>query len=127
MRIADQRIICLNGTLTHHSRTYLISLFHFISMYQIKNKSVVNASYNTAVLHSTSGNIARNDTPSQLTYVSLTSAQFQHRLWSGIAVTIVTIGAPRSSCHQSVPVPATSARSRGVTQKCLFRLGTNRA
>jgi len=64
-------------------------------------KSVINATYNSAVLFSTSGSSARNPTPSQLAanHVSLTSAQFPHRLWSGIAVTIVTIAATRSSCE----------------------------
>jgi len=79
-------------------------------MYQMKNKSVITASHNSAVLLPTSGNRARN-TLFQLAanHVSSPSAQLQHRLWSGIAVTIVTIAATRSSCHHSVPVPATSA------------------
>ena len=98
-------------------------------MYQMKNKSVINTPLNSAVLLPTFENRARN-TLSQLAanHVSLPSAQLQHRLWSGITVTIVTIAATRSSCQQSVPVPATSAHipsSRGVTQKCLLRLGTN--
>jgi len=77
-------------------------------MYEMKNKSVINAPHNSAVLLHTSGNRARN-TLSQLAanHVSSTSSQFPHRLWSGIAVTIVTIAATRSSC------------------KCLLRLGTN--
>jgi len=75
----------------------------------MKNKSVINAPHNSAVLLPTtsySGNRARN-TLSQLAanHVSSHSAQLR----SGIAVTIVTIAATRSSCHQSVPVPATSA------------------
>jgi len=37
-----------------------------------------------------------------------TSSQFPHRLWSDIAVTIVTIAATRSSC------------------KCILRLGTSK-
>jgi len=76
----------------------------------MKNKSVINTPHNSAVLPPTSGNRARN-TLSQLAanYVSSTSTQLQHRLWSGIAVAIVTIAATRSSCHHSVPVPATSA------------------
>jgi len=76
----------------------------------MKNKSVINTPHNSAVLLPTSGNRARY-TLSQLAanHVSSPAAQLQHRLWSGIAVTIVTIAATRSSCHQSVPVPATSA------------------
>jgi len=76
----------------------------------MKNKSVINTPLNSAVLLPTSGNRARN-TLSQLAanHVSLPSAQLQHRLWSGMAVTFVTIAATRSSCQQSVPVPATSA------------------
>jgi len=85
----------------------------------MKNKSVIDTPLNSAALLPTSGNRARN-TLSQLAanHVSPPSAQLQHRLWSGIAVTIVTIAATRSSCHQT-PL------SRGVTQKCLLRLGTN--
>jgi len=76
----------------------------------MKNKSVINTPLNSAVLLPTSGNRARN-TLSQLAanHVSLPSAQLQHRLWSGMTVTFVTIAATRSSCQQSVPVPATSA------------------
>jgi len=76
----------------------------------MKNKSVINTPLNSAVLLPTTGNRARNKL-SQLAanHVSSPSAQLQHRLWSGIAVTIVTIAATRSSCHHSVPVPATSA------------------
>jgi len=76
-------------------------------MYQMKNKSDINTPLNSAALLPTSGNRARN-TLSQLAanHVSSPSAQLQHRMWSGIAV---TIAATRSHCHQSVPVPATSA------------------
>jgi len=76
----------------------------------MKNKLVINTPLNSAVLLPTTGNRARNKL-SQLAanHVSSPSAQLQHRLWSGIAVTIVTIAATRSSCHHSVPVPATSA------------------
>jgi len=76
----------------------------------MKNKSVINTTQYSAVLLPTTGNRARN-TLSQLAanHVSSPSTQLQHLLWSGIAVTIVTIAATRSSCHQSVPVPATSA------------------
>jgi len=85
----------------------------------MKNKSVINTPHNSAVLLPTSGNRARN-TLSQLSanHGSSTSAQLQHRLWSGIAVTIVTIAATRSSRHQSVITPL----FRGVTKKFLLRL-----
>jgi len=68
----------------------------------MKNKSVINTPRNSAVLLPTSGNRARN-TLSQLAanHVSSPSEQLQHRLWP--------IAATRSSCHQSVPVPAKSA------------------
>jgi len=73
----------------------------------MKNKSVINTSHNSAVLLPTSGNrLVIHYLHKQLTYVSSTSAQF--RIASG-PVTFVTIAAARSSCHQSVPVPATSA------------------
>jgi len=88
-------------------------------MYQMKNKSVIKTPHNSMVLPPTSGNKACN-TLSQLAayHVSLHSAQLQHRLWSDIAV---TIAATRSFCHVLI-IPL----SRGVTQKCLLRLGTNR-
>jgi len=78
-------------------------------MYQMKNKLVINAPHNSAVIVPTSGNRARN-TLSQLAanHVSSTSAQLS-----------IACG------HQSVPVLATSAHyplSRGATQKCLLRL-----
>jgi len=75
----------------------------------MKNRSVINIPHNSADLLPTSGNRARN-TLSQLAanHVSSPSAQLQHRLWSSVAVTIVTIAATRSFCQQSVPVPATS-------------------
>jgi len=86
-------------------------------MYLFKNKSVINATYNSTVLLSTYGKRAPSyDTISTSSQPTLAQpAMFPHRLWSGIAVTIVA--ATRLSCHQSVPVPATSAHYHLVPRR----------
>jgi len=55
-------------------------------MFLFKNKSVINATYNSAVILSTSGCRARNTTLSKLVC-----------LWSGIVIAVVTIAATRST------------------------------
>jgi len=70
--------------------TELLCYIHGCNLF--KNKSAINATYNPAFLLSTSGNRARNTTVSQLAAnLSLTSVQFQYRLWFRIAVTIVPV------------------------------------
>jgi len=54
----------------------------------MKNKSVINTPPNSAVLLPTFGNMARN-TLSQLAANHVSAVP--HRMWSSIAVTIVTI------------------------------------
>jgi len=98
-------------------------------MYKFKNKSVINATHNYVVLLRSSGNRARNtlsQLAANLSYLNLSAVPASRVVRH--AVTLVTIAATRSSCHQSVPVPAASAHYslfRGVSQKCLLRLGTN--
>jgi len=88
----------------------------------MKNKTVINTPHNSAVLPPTSGNRDRN-TLSQLAanHVSSTSAQF--RIACGPAsLPLPRRDRPASPCQRQVLI---IPLSRGVTRKCLLRLGLN--